>query len=355
MALCILMTQPLRGAMQCSPLLAVTAKAASTGKSYLIDLASAIALGRPCPVIPPGKEEETEKGIRTKLLSGTTAFSIDNVHNGINMPLLNMATERTHISIRIFGVLEEIEVENSVVIYQTGNNLPVVDEQVRRTYRCRLDAMTEKPEAHAFDVSPIETVMQDRGKYLAAILGISRAYLAHLDAGGAPPLVDGKPMQPVGDSHKTWSKLVREALIWLGRDDPIKSQDITREESDPVAIRLGALVDAWYGAFGTGAMTLAEAAKYATTVPVMMADYQDPQQHAINEAGYFAHKEHQEALLGALREGFAQGKEINTYALGGWMRRFEGRVIDGYRFVRVKADPTAKHKGSAKWRLEAST
>ena len=48
-ALAILMTQVLRCGMTVSPLLAVSATAPGSGKSHLIDLASTIAIGRPCP------------------------------------------------------------------------------------------------------------------------------------------------------------------------------------------------------------------------------------------------------------------------------------------------------------------
>ena len=341
-AVCILMTQVLRCGMECSPLLAVSANAAGTGKSFLIDLASAIALGRPCPIIPPGKnEDETEKGIRTKLLASSPAFSVDNVHVGLNMPLLNMATERTHISIRMFGVLEEVEVENSVVIYMTGNNLPIIDEQGRRTVRCQLDAMVENPEFRPFQVNPIDTVMADRGRYIADILTIARAYLTYRESGGPRP-----DIPPMGDSHKAWSKLVREPLVWLDMEDVIKSQAISRD-SDPVTSRLEAIIEAWHAAFGTAAHTLAEAVKFATTPPVFFATSQTD----IDQANYDTHKANQEGLLAALRDGFAAGKDgVNTHGLGNWLRRFEGRVCGGLKFIRAKEEDT-KHKAGGKWRL----
>ena len=343
---CILMTQPLRCAMECCPLLAVSANAPGSGKSFLIDLASAIALGRPCPIIPPGKDEnETEKAIRTKLLSSTPAFSVDNVHAGLNLPLLNQATERTHISIRLFNVLEEVEVENSVVIFMTGNNLSIIDEQGRRTLRCQIDVTGDvRPEFRTFDFNPIDTVMADRGRYIADVLIIAKAY-AMARANGEP-----RPdIPPMGDSHKAWSRLVREPLVWLGCEDPIMSQEITRQ-SDPVANTLGAIIDAWHIAFGMGAHTLAEAAKYATTIPVLRADYSDKQQNVSNEQNYHAHKASQEGLLAALRDGFAAGKDgVDTHKWGQWMRKLEGRQSGGLRFVKAKEEALS-HK-VLRWRL----
>ena len=54
-----------RGALPVAPLHAFRAPAAGTGKSFLIDLTSAISTGRPCPVMAVAdKESETEKRTR---------------------------------------------------------------------------------------------------------------------------------------------------------------------------------------------------------------------------------------------------------------------------------------------------
>ena len=60
-ALCCLMTPVLRGGMQVAPLHGVTAPAAGSGKTYVIDLASAIAAGEIAPVISAGPDERKLK------------------------------------------------------------------------------------------------------------------------------------------------------------------------------------------------------------------------------------------------------------------------------------------------------
>ena len=74
-------------------------------------------------------DEETEKGINTKLISGVPGFSIDNVHRMLDLEALNTATERPLLSPRQFGALTDIEIENGAVIYMTGNNLAIIGEQ----------------------------------------------------------------------------------------------------------------------------------------------------------------------------------------------------------------------------------
>ena len=135
------MTQVLRCAMPVSPLMAVSATAPGTGKSHFVDLCSHVAIGRWCPIMNAGKnDEETEKGINTKLISGIPGFSIDNVHRMLDLEALNTATERPLLSPRQFGALTDVEIENGVVIYMTGNNLAIIGEQRRRTMLCRMDA-----------------------------------------------------------------------------------------------------------------------------------------------------------------------------------------------------------------------
>jgi hypothetical protein len=346
-ALATLMTPVLRVAMDMSPLLAVSAKSPGTGKSFLVDLATTIALGRFCPVMGPGKnEEETEKRIDTNLISGMPVFSIDNVHRPLDLVTLNTATERPLLTIRLFGTLTNVEVENSVTIFMTGNNLAIVGEQGRRTVRACMDAKVEQPEQRDFPLGdPIEAVLQDRGRYIADVLTIARAY--HVS--GAPRPTG---LNPFG-SYPGWSHFVREALVWLGQPDPIASQEAARAD-DPATIKLRAVIDAWHGAFGIGATTLAKAAQYATTPPIHPGSHADDAEMR----AYHAHKAHQEGLLAALREAFRGisgpgAAQIDTVALGNWMRAFDGRMADGMRFEKAK-DKNGKVQhdhGAVMWKL----
>lgn len=347
-ALAMLMTQVLRCAMTVSPLLAVSATAPGTGKSHLVDLCSHIATGRWCPIMNAGKDDnETEKGINTKLMSGIPAFSVDNVHKRLDLEALNTATERPLLQPRQFGTLTDIEIENGVVIYMTGNNLDVIDEQIRRTMFCKMDAAMEQPEQREFKADPIATVLADRGRYIADVLIIARAYLTHLAAGGDKPAI-----KPFG-SFPEWDRLVRHPLVWLGQDDPLLCQQGLLAD-DPVRVTRDAIVDAWFGAFGMGDHTLAEAANYATTPPVLhnrlhqesLDDFEERQR------AHEVHKGHQEALLAALREAFPAGRDgIDTTKWSGWMRRFAGRQTGDLTFVKHE-EPGTQHKGVARWKLK---
>jgi len=340
-ALAMLMTQVLRCAMPVSPLLAVSATAPGTGKSHLVDLCSHIAIGRWCPIMNAGKsDEETEKGINTKLISGVPGFSIDNVHRMLDLEALNTATERPLLSPRLFGSLTDIEIENGAVIYQTGNNLAVVGEQRRRTMLCCMDAEKEQPEQRTFTNDPMQAVLANRGRCIADVLIVARGYLTS----------GSRPNIPSFGSYPEWSRFVREPLVWLGQPDPVLSQKAARE-NDPEISQRRTVVDAWHLAFGMEAHTLADAVRYATTVPVLPGydrdDTQDERDAKL--AAYLVHKAAQEGLLAALREAFPAGRDgINAHAMGNWMRKFAGRLTDGLKFIKTEG---LAHGGIARWKL----
>jgi hypothetical protein len=80
----------------------------------------------------------------------------------------------------------------------------------------------EHPETRKFDFNPIERVMADRGLYVAAALTIARAYL----------LSGAKRNEPALASYEEWCRFVREPLLWLGEEDPVKSQEQMHEEDE---------------------------------------------------------------------------------------------------------------------------
>ena len=80
-ALSCLISPVVRGAFATAPLHAILAHAAASGKSYLADISSTIASGKPMPVMSAaGSEDELEKRLVAALLSGQSMLSIDNVN-----------------------------------------------------------------------------------------------------------------------------------------------------------------------------------------------------------------------------------------------------------------------------------
>src|SRR5262249_42524743 len=125
-----------------------------------------------------------------------------------------------------------------------GNNIVLVGDVVRRVLLCSLDPELERPELRRFKSNPVQTVLADRGKYIAAALTVVRAYL-----------VAGCPNElPSLASFEDWSRLVRSARVWLGHADPVQTMETAREE-DPELDALRRVYQAWHAALGAQPIT----------------------------------------------------------------------------------------------------
>lgn len=297
-ALSMLMTPIVRGAMSCAPMHAVRAPTPGSGKSFLVDLAAALATGQPCPVISPHAEEkELEKRLGGALLDGQSLVSIDNLNGAVSGDALCQMIERPLVQIRPLGVSKLVRIENKHTVFATGNNLNLVGDIVRRTVLCTLDTGLERPEMRPFQGDPVDTVRADRGKYIAAVLTI---VLAYKEAG-----FPGK-RRDLG-SFEQWSEIVRSPLIWLGCADPVVTMENARAE-DPVLSSLSAVMNAWRDSIGLD-------------IPLSAGDLKASAQMSV-------HPDLHAALLSVA--GDKSG--IDAVRLGRWLSKYKGRIVGGMLF-----------------------
>jgi putative DNA primase/helicase len=321
-ALSGLISPVVRGAMSVVPLHAFSAPVAGTGKSFLVDLASAIATGRICPVAAAGENpDETEKRLIGLLLASFPVISLDNLSAPLGGDVLCQAVERPMVRLRPLGSSEMIEIENRATCYATGNALVATQDMTRRTLRANLDAEMERPETRTFKFDPVELVFADRGKYVAACLTIVRAYLLS----GEPQ--DFTPLQ----SFTAWDRTVRGALIWLGKADPASTIEATRDD-DPTLIPLRNLLTAWFAYYGDKEKSIAEVIKDIECI--------DP------------NGTHGDRLMD-LRAALAavagtRGGTIESDRLRYWLREKKKVITLGMKFI--TAD-TIVHGGGAKWKV----
>jgi putative DNA primase/helicase len=302
-ALSCLITPVVRGALPVAPLHAVRAPTAGSGKSFLIDVASAIATGQLCPVISAGaSEEEAEKRLGAAVLTGQPIVSIDNLNGDLSGDALCQFIERPVVEIRPLGRSELIRIESRATIFATGNNLSPRGDVVRRVLLCSLDANLERPELRQFDSDPLKKVLADRGRYVAACLTIVRAYIA----AGYPQAC------PVLASFGPWSKLVRSALVWLGCADPVDTMETARDD-DPETAALAQIVETWRATIGTDALTVGEIVS--------------------RTAGAMPGLPDESALRDALVQVAGDKGHIGSLKLGHWLKRYQGRVINGMKIV----------------------
>ena len=320
-ALSVLMTPVVRGAMRVVPFHAADAPEAGSGKSYLFDIAAAIATGEIAPAIAAGRnEEETEKRIVAELMTGQPIISIDNLNGELGGDLICQAIERPIIKPRVLGRSETRRIENTVCMFGNGNNFHLVGDIVRRVVLCSMDANLERPELRHFRGDPVATVLADRGAYIAAVLTIVRAYLAAGCPDQRPPLA----------SFQDWSRLVRSSLVWLGRTDPVDTMEAARAE-DPSRASLRAIVAAWLSVVGANS-------------PMTAGDLKDTA-CSTKDKDLMLNK-----AISAVA-GVPGRSEIDAVQLGRWLGRNRSRIVDGVKIIGEKD----QHSKQMLWWLEERT
>jgi len=293
-ALSGLLTTVARPALATAPAIGISAHTPGTGKSYLVDIAAALSIGRRCPVIAPGKnEEELEKRLGPLILNSVPIISIDNVEGEIGGIFLCQATERPIVGLRPLGKSEIRDAECRSMVYITGNNLTLLEDMTRRALLANLDARVERPELREFNCKPFDRVLANRGAYIAAVLTILRAYR-----------VAGMPCKlPRLASYEQWSDTVRSALVWLGEEDPVLSMEKTRK-ADPVAQAIRQLYAQWKKAIGLH--------ERRTSAAVIAA----------------AATAEDEEFADLLMRQVGEGKGVSPKRLGKWLSKISGRIFD---------------------------
>jgi hypothetical protein len=322
-ALSGILTALVRGVIRTAPMHVFRAHTPGSGKTLLVELASVIATGHGCGPSEIGRtEEEAEKKISAILMDSDPIVNFDNL-NGFELGgrMLSKFVEQPSIKIRILGQSRKIDFVNRTAAFATGNNLVVREDMVRRVMICTLDAGVERPETRDFDLDPIEEVLKDRGRYVAAAYTIIRAYAA----AGRP-----KVCAVSLGSYGQWTDMVRAPLVWLGLADPIDSMKTAREE-DPVLIDIGELFAQWDRLMERGV-------GYTTPRLIEIGTARtDP-----GYSGGYARPEFADLLA---RKAGAGGANVSSKVLGKWLSTIKGRVVNGLR-LEMKAD--ASH-GSKFW------
>ena len=334
-ALSGLMTPVLRGAFPVAPMHVFRASTAGSGKSYMADLAAALATGRPCPVVSAARDEsEYEKRLVGLLLGGYQIISLDNVNGELGGDLLCQAVERPFIRLRALGSSVIQEIESRATYFATGNNLRVKGDMVRRTLVCTLDANLERPELRDFTFDPAGIVIADRAKYVSAVLTIARAFALSGTKQQAPPLA----------SYNEWSRWVREPLIWLGCADPAASMETARQE-DPELAELREVMASWYLAFGKEGRTPARSLNEVISEASKSIEGADGSRRAHPE------------LFNALSRVCGDRGVINPKSLGRWLAARVDRIVtcdlgasshQGKRALRIFKGTEARG-GAATW------
>jgi putative DNA primase/helicase len=318
-----------RGAFEIAPMHLFRAPSAGSGKSYIVDIISHVATGRWCPVISlTGPKEEIEKRLGALLLEGVSIVSLDNLTRDLEGEILCQMTERPIVKVRVLGLSKTPEIEWRGSLFATGNNVGFAGDMTRRGLVANIDPACEKPEQKTFNKDPIAMVLADRGKYIGAALTIMRAYFVH-----------GKRVKcdPLG-SYDRWSFSVREPLIWLGEEDPVKCLEQNREE-DPVRRAADLLVEQWAAHLGTvKSFKVAELIECACECRVGS--------YGVPDTNLPVRAEFRDVLLE--QAASRRGDDVDPKRVGQWLRRIKGQVHGGHRIVLAAKGEAHGHY----WKLE---
>jgi putative DNA primase/helicase len=295
-ALSMIITPVVRGAMTVAPMHLITAPLPGSGKSYLADCASMIATGERCAVKAAAPSyEETEKRLVGSALAGYPIIALDNCRDDIAGDFFCQIVERPLLELRALGKSPPHRIPNSFTMFVNGNNAAVAGDMVRRTIKSGLDANLEHPETRFFRGDPLATIRKNRGKYIAAALTIPSAYVA----AGQPPVASPVP------SFEGWCAVVRAPLIWLGCADPVATQAKLRTD-DPRQAEKTLVFDAWKAELGVG-----HNRRCSTKELVEAASIREPLK---------------DALLAIAATRFTTERKIDPKALGKWLSRQEGAI-----------------------------
>ncbi len=321
-AMSMLLTPVLRGALAPAvPMHVITAPEAGTGKSYLQDIASCIAVGDRCAVLSVAHDpNEADKRLIGAALIQQPIIALDNVSSLLFGDFLCQATERPLLQVRPLGTSNLVRIANTFTIFANGNNLTVGADVVRRTLQCALDANMEVPEAREFAADPVATVLADRGRYIAACLTVARAYIVAGRPGRLPP----RP------SYEGWSDTVRSALVWLNWPDPVDTVANIRVE-DPIRQARAAVFSAW-------AKELQPEIGYQTKELIKAAEFCAGTERA--------HPALWDALfaIASPRTGY---QTIDANTLGRWLRDNLDTISAGHKLTVDRSDAARP-----RWKLE---
>jgi hypothetical protein len=235
-----------------APLFAIDAPTAGTGKSLLAETVGIIATGHKPAMLSQGfNGEEDQKRLSSVLMAGDQIIVIDNCDRPIQGEFLCTMLTQERVRPRILGKSEMRTLPTRCLVMATGNNLTLSGDVTRRALICRMDAGMERPDRRQFGFDPRVEARTMRPRLVAAGLTILRAYIA----ADRPQAMD-----KIG-SFEDWN-LVREAIVWLGYDDPADTRERVLAD-DPAKAVLLDLLRLWWTVLKDRPVTLAELAAMA--------------------------------------------------------------------------------------------
>jgi hypothetical protein len=245
-----------------TPLCVIDKPQVGSGASLIATVIAIIATGRSAAVMTaPRDPDEWRKTIISTLMQGRGVVLIDNVEGSLYDSNLAAVLTATVFAARILGSNEVKDFPNLAMWMTTGNNVALGGDLPRRAYLVHIDAGVARPwlrDTLQFRHPELEKwVMDSRGRILAAILTVARAWI-----------VAGKPLPedlPRLGGYESWVRVVGGILAYIDIRGFLGNLSEMYERNDSETPLWTAFVAAWYERFGDKSMSGAELLKVIAT------------------------------------------------------------------------------------------
>ncbi|HOE43148.1 MAG TPA: hypothetical protein PLB25_16185 [Rhodoferax sp.] len=317
-ALAAMLTAAIRSSFAAALMFHVRAPQIASGKTYLCEIITAFASPQPgSPIGFPNSNDECSKLLVAELLCSPAVIEFDNLTSDIK-PYKSLCTALTsgRMKGRILGVSDMAKVGTRTLFLSSGNNVGPVADMARRCVTIHLDPKCEVPATRTYkNPNLIAEVLRARGRYVSAALTIVRAWIT-----AGRPTTECKPVNSFGE----WTALCRQPLLWLNQPDPATSVFNGMAE-DPENEITGQFLGSWFALFGDKAMLVRDAISHSGHLSQDAEEFKEVMYEVAGERG-----------------------KINSRKAGHWMKRHEGRVVNGLRLTRCP-----KTRNVESWRVES--
>lgn len=223
--LAFLLSQVARAAVPTVPIFGFDAAAAGSGKTSLVKIAYGLVHGEmPALASPPSDDAEAEKRLPTWATSPLICW--DNLKATFASPIVDQAITAGRCTVRRLGTNDGLSVDLSATSWaMTGNNIAIGDDAASRCLIARLDVPTSRK--YAFAVDDVTYYKAQRPHAISDALKILAAFIAA-----------GSPQQPDVPYCRfvEFSRLFRQALLWLGMPDPVGGEVVDTEAEGKATI-----------------------------------------------------------------------------------------------------------------------
>jgi hypothetical protein len=313
-----------------APLFLIDSNIRGAGKGLSAQVIGQIVLGREMPVSSYAHDvEEMRKKITSIAIAGDRMILLDNLDGVFGNAALDRALTSTRWKDRVLGLSKDVDLPLLPVWYATGNNVAIAADTTRRIIHIRLDILNERPEERTNFRHPelIKWVREQRPQLLTHALTILAAYCNA-----------GRPthnLTPFG-SFEGWSRLVREAVVWVGLPDPCRTRMRLAESSDTTTDVIGQLIRTWqvYDKAGNGIVI-------SDLLALLYRREFQP-----NDEASIAMRAALENLVGC-----PPGKAPSPRQVGNKLKYFRRRVVRGSY---LDTNPNESNRNGAVWRLHGT-